>query len=100
VIGRKIKTSAEFSDLPLKIQKFSWKSETSRTSRKVPGLRRISSDMSETPPTTPAIPQNSAIFSRTFDRRPAAEKILTKFDISSDSFVLAASISQISLTIL
>ena len=30
-------------------QKFSWKSETSGTSRKVPGLRRISSDSFEFP---------------------------------------------------
>src|SRR5436853_717225 len=49
VVGRKIKTSAEFSDVSLKIQKFSWRSETSRTSRKVPGLRRISSDSFEFP---------------------------------------------------
>ena len=49
IVSRKIKTSAEFSALSLKIQKFSWRSETSRTSRKVLGLRRISSDSFEFP---------------------------------------------------
>jgi hypothetical protein len=47
--GRKIKTSAGSSDLSLKIQKFSCKSETSHTSTDVPGLRRISSDSVEFP---------------------------------------------------
>jgi hypothetical protein len=47
IVSRKIKTSAEFLDFWLKIQKFSSRSETSRTSRKVPGLRRISSDSFE-----------------------------------------------------
>src|SRR5215469_14502638 len=47
VVGRKTKTSAAFSDLRLKIEKFSCRSETSRTSRKVPGLRRISGDSFE-----------------------------------------------------
>jgi hypothetical protein len=51
---------------------------------------RISSDRAEMPPTTSGKPQKSAISSRAFDRRPAAEKILSRFDISSDSFVLAA----------
>jgi hypothetical protein len=51
------------------------------------------------PPTTPGKPQKSAIFRKAFDRRPAAEKILSSFDISSDSFVLAADKSRISLTI-
>jgi hypothetical protein len=49
IVSRKIKTSAEVLDLWLNIQKFSWKSETSRTSRKVPRLRRISSDSFEFP---------------------------------------------------
>jgi hypothetical protein len=47
VVSRKIKTSAEVLDLWLKIQKVIWRSETSRTSRKVPRLRRISSDSFE-----------------------------------------------------
>jgi hypothetical protein len=47
--GWKIKTSAEFFDLWPKIQKFSGRSETSRTSIKVPGLRRISTDFFEFP---------------------------------------------------
>jgi hypothetical protein len=51
------------------------------------------------PPTTPGKPQKSAISRRAFDRRPAAEKILLKFDISSDSFVPAPDKSRISLTI-
>jgi hypothetical protein len=50
---------------------------------------RISSDRTEMPPTIPRKPLNTAIFRRTFDRRPAAEKILLKFYISSHSFVLA-----------
>jgi hypothetical protein len=51
------------------------------------------------PPTTPSKPQKSAIFRRSFDRRPVAEKILPRFDISSDYFVLAAEKSRIPLTI-
>src|SRR5207244_2339343 len=39
------------------------------------------------------------IFRKAFERRPAAEKILSSFDISSDSFVRAADKSRISLTI-
>jgi hypothetical protein len=49
IVSRKIKTSAEVLDFWLKIQKFSWKSETSRTSRKVQRLLRISSDSFEFP---------------------------------------------------
>jgi hypothetical protein len=49
VVGRKIKTAAELSDLLLRIEKFSCRTETSRTSRKVPGLRRISSGSFEFP---------------------------------------------------
>jgi hypothetical protein len=49
LVSQKIKTSAEFSNLSLKIQKFSCRFETSRTSRKVLGLRRISSDSFEFP---------------------------------------------------
>jgi hypothetical protein len=49
VVSRKIKTSAEFSDLWLKIQKFSCRLETSRTGRKVPGLRQISGESFEFP---------------------------------------------------
>jgi hypothetical protein len=60
---------------------------------------RISSERAEMPPTTPDKPQKSAIFSRAFDLRPAAEKILSSFDMSSGSFVLAADKSRISLTI-
>jgi hypothetical protein len=54
VVGRKIKTAAELSDLSLRIEKFSCRTETSRTSRKVPGLRRISSDSFEFPADDPA----------------------------------------------
>jgi hypothetical protein len=61
---------------------------------------RISSEGAEMPPTTPAKPQKGAILSRAFDRRPAAEKILSRFDISSDSFALASHKSQTALTIL
>jgi hypothetical protein len=50
------------------------------------------------PPTTPRKPQKSAIYRRAFDRRPAAEKILPRFDVFSDSFVLAADKSRIPLT--
>jgi hypothetical protein len=50
----------------------------------------ISSDRAEMPPTTPGDLPKNAIFRRSFDRRPAAEKILSRFDISSNSFVLAA----------
>jgi hypothetical protein len=49
VVGPKIKTSAGFSALSLKIQKVSCRSETPRTSRKVRGLRRISTDSFEFP---------------------------------------------------
>jgi len=111
VVGRKIKTSAGFSVFSLKIQKFSGRSETSRTRKKVPGLRRISSDSFEFPAddsdfqpkgrnaaTNSSKPQESAIFRRAFDRRSAAEKILSRFEMSSDSFVLAADKSRISLT--
>jgi hypothetical protein len=51
------------------------------------------------PPATPGKPQKSAILMKTSDRRPAAEKILSSFDISSDSFVLAADKIPIPLTI-
>jgi len=51
---------------------------------------RISSERAEMPPTTSSKRQKSGIFSRAFDRRPAAEKIRSRFDMSSDSFVLAA----------
>jgi hypothetical protein len=51
------------------------------------------------PPATPGKPQKSAIFMKTSDRRPAAEKIPSSFDISSDSCVLAADKSRIQLTI-
>jgi hypothetical protein len=44
-------------------------------------------------------PVKSAFFSRTLARRPAAEQILSKLDISSDSFVLIADKSQIPLAI-
>jgi len=60
---------------------------------------RISSETTELPPTTSGKRQESAIFRKAFDRRPAAKKILSSFDISSDSFVLAADKSRISLTI-
>ena len=60
---------------------------------------RISGEGAEMPPTIPSKPLKSTIFSRAFDRRPAAEKILSKFDMFSDSFVLAADKSRISLTI-
>jgi hypothetical protein len=59
---------------------------------------RISGEGAAMPATIPSKPPKSAIFSRTFDRRPAAEKILSKFDMFSDSFVLAADKSRISLT--
>jgi hypothetical protein len=59
---------------------------------------RISGEEAEMPPTIPSKPLKSAIFRRAFDRRPAAEKILSKFDMSSESFVLAADKSRISLT--
>jgi hypothetical protein len=95
VVGRKIKTAAGLSDLSLQIEKFSCRTETSCTSRKVPRLRRISSDRREMRPTTPSKPQKIAIFSRTFDWRPAEEKIPSSFDISSDSFVPAADKSRI-----
>jgi hypothetical protein len=49
IVSRKIKTSAEVLDFSLKIQKFSWKSETSTTSRKVRRLLRISSESFEFP---------------------------------------------------
>jgi hypothetical protein len=58
---------------------------------------RISGDAAEIPPTTSRKPQKSAIFSRAFDQRPTAEKILPRFDISSDSFVLAAEKRRIPL---
>jgi hypothetical protein len=60
---------------------------------------RISSERTEMPPTSPRKPKKIAIFSRTFDQRPAAEKILPRFDMSSGSFVRAAEKSRISLTI-
>jgi hypothetical protein len=60
---------------------------------------RISSERAEMPLITPSKPQKSSIFRRAFDRRPAAEKILPKFDISSDSLVPAADKIPISLTI-
>jgi hypothetical protein len=60
---------------------------------------RISSETTEMPPTIPGKLQKSAIFMKAFDRRPAAEKILSRFDISSLSFVFAADKSRISLTI-
>jgi len=58
---------------------------------------RISSERAEMRPTTPRKPQKIAIFGRSFDRLQAVERILPKFDISSDSFVLAAAKSRISL---
>jgi hypothetical protein len=61
---------------------------------------RISSDRAEIPPATLKQPQKSAIFGRAFNRRPAAAKTLSRFDISSDSFVLAADKIRISLPIL
>jgi hypothetical protein len=58
---------------------------------------RISNERAEIRPTTLSKPQKIAIFSRTFDWRPAEEKIPSPFDISSDSFVLAAATSRISV---
>jgi hypothetical protein len=58
---------------------------------------RISSGRAEMRPTSPDKPQKSAIFRRAFGRRPTAEKILLRFDISSDSFVPAADKSRIPL---
>jgi hypothetical protein len=60
---------------------------------------RIFSGRLEIPPTTPGKPQKSGIFSRAFGRRPAAEKILSRFDMSSDSFAPAADKSRIWLAI-
>jgi hypothetical protein len=48
---------------------------------------RISSERVEMLPATFRSPQKSAIFSRAFDRRPAAENIQSRFNMSSDSFV-------------
>ena len=63
---------------------------------------RLSSDPTRRGRATPgggaSKPLKSTIFRRAFDRRPAAEKILSKFDMFSDSFVLAADKSRISLT--
>jgi hypothetical protein len=59
IVNRKIKTSAEVLDFRLKIQKFSRKSETSRTSRKVQRLRRISSDSFEFPADDPDFQRNN-----------------------------------------
>ena len=72
IVSLKIKTSAEVLDFWVKIQKFSGKSETSRTSRKVQRLLRISSESfefpaddsdfqrrAEMPPTTAGKPQKS-----------------------------------------
>jgi len=58
---------------------------------------RISSEGAKMPPTNPGKPQKNAIFRRAFNRRPAAEKILSSFDRFNDSFVLAADKSRISL---
>ena len=41
---------------------------------------RISSERAEMPPATADKPQNDAIFRRAFERRPAAEKIRSRFD--------------------
>ena len=56
------------------------------------------SQRAEMPLITLRKPQKSAIFRRTFDPRPAAEKILSRFDICGDSFVLAADKIRTSLT--
>jgi hypothetical protein len=60
---------------------------------------QIFSERTEMPPTTPARPEKSAIVRRAFDRRPASEKILSTFDMSSHSFALAADKIRISLKI-
>jgi hypothetical protein len=59
---------------------------------------RISSDSGEMPPTSRGKSLKIAFFSSTLAERNAAEKILRKFDISSDSFALAADKNQIALT--
>ena len=59
---------------------------------------RISSERAEMPPTTSRKPRKNAIFRRSVDPLRAAEKILSRFDISTDSFVIAAEKSAISLT--
>jgi hypothetical protein len=92
----KLKTSAEFSDLPLKnskvqlkIRNFAHAQKSSATSADFQRKGRNAADHSQKAP-------EKRDFSRAFDRRPAAEKILLKFDISSDSFVPAPDKSRIS----
>ena len=51
------------------------------------------------PPTIRGKPLKSAFFSRTSAGPPAADKILSTVDISSDSFVLTADKNRIPLTI-
>jgi hypothetical protein len=60
---------------------------------------QISADRAETPPTKREKPLKDAFFSRTLAGRPTAEKILSRINISSDSFVLTADKSRIPLPI-
>jgi hypothetical protein len=60
---------------------------------------RISNERAEIPATSPGNLPEVVIFRRSFDWRPAAEKIRPQFGISTDSFVLAADKRRISLTI-
>jgi hypothetical protein len=110
--GRKITAPAELLALSLKLQMFGRRSETSRTSADVPGLRRISSDYLEFPADDSDFQRHGrnaadssskqlkgAIFRRALDRRTAAQKICSRFDIFSDSLVRAEGKSRISPTI-
>jgi hypothetical protein len=58
---------------------------------------RVFGERAEMPPTDSHKPPKSQISSKSFDRRPTVEKVLPEFDISSDSFVLAAGKRRISL---
>jgi hypothetical protein len=96
--GRKIKTSADDLKLPARAEKF-------RDFGGFPAMLlnfrltiRISNDRAEMPATTPRNPKKSAVFSRTFQRRPEAEKILSTSDISSGSFRVTAEKRRSSLT--
>jgi len=117
VVGRKIQTSTGKSKLQLNFRISGWKFKSSAEDLKLPARAekfrdfegfpaellnfrltiRISSDRAEMLPTTSGNLRKSAIFRLSLDQRPAAERILPQFDISSDSFAPTAEKTSLSL---
>jgi len=93
-----LKSSAEDLKLPARAERFRDFGAFPPTLLNFRLTIRISSERPELPLATPQKLRESAIFRKTLERRPAAEKIRPRFDMSSDSFVLAADKRRVSLT--